>query len=62
MRDPDRIPDFMETFQELWLRHPKLRFGQLVEIIKYKNDHTDIFYMKDNEILKIVKDILNKGL
>ena len=33
MRDPARIPVLMDKLQEVWVRYPDLRFGQLLENI-----------------------------
>lgn len=29
-RPPERIPPFLNSFAQLWLRHPDQRFGQLI--------------------------------
>lgn len=31
MRDPNRIPEVLAKIQEVWLKYPDLRLGQLIE-------------------------------
>lgn len=62
MRDPNRITEFMSTFQALWQQYPDLRFGQLVEILKIKHNRGDVFYLEDDSFLKWIQDMLEKGL
>ncbi len=60
MRDPKRIDEFLNTFKVLWKTYPNLRFGQLVEKIKFEiMGSEDIFYLEEDELEAIMKDILN---
>lgn len=61
MRDPNRIPEIMKRFQELWERYPDLRFGQLVEnVLKIggKGNHC-IFSIEDDVTLERLEEYSN---
>jgi len=47
MRNINRIPIIIKRFEELWLKHPDLRLGQL--ILNVVNPHS--LYGKEDEIL-----------
>lgn len=62
MRDPKRIPDFLERLKEVWLKNPDLRFGQLIENVfpnrpgfdkKYSRS---AYFVEDENFVKIIKD------
>jgi len=36
MRDPARIPEILELINELWLKHPDLRFNQLIYNLQWE--------------------------
>lgn len=45
---PEEKKVIVDRFYELWLRHPQLRFGQLI-----KNVHkTDFYYMEDEPFIE----------
>ena len=55
-RDKDRIRKFCDEFAVLWERHPDLRFGQIISALPNFTDNgkTDVFYVEDDEMLKII--------
>lgn len=64
MRDPNRIQPFCNELAELWSNWPDLRFGQIMyNISKYLEiEHRkDVFYMEDEELIKIFREHL-RGL
>lgn len=62
MRDKNRIPIVMQKFQELWLLHPDLRFGQLVYMLAAEIDHADdIFYPEEDEWLNAMEKCIKKS-
>lgn len=64
MRDASRIKPFCDEFAELWSRYPDLRFGQIMSNIeKYvQMEHRkDMFYMEEEELMKIIRHQL-RGL
>lgn len=64
MRDPERIPEFMETIQEMWERHPDWRFGQLIfNVFDGIWDTTEpkFFYIEDDQLLKVIEHRMEEG-
>ena len=64
MRNPNRIEPFLEKFKELWLKHPDLRFGQLVYILQkkqHKTDVGDIFFPEDDVWLKCIEEYMRES-
>ena len=64
MRDSKRIKSFCIELAELWSNWPDLRFGQIMSnISKYVQfEHgKDIFYLEDDELMKILREQL-RGL
>lgn len=61
MRDQNRIYPICIELAELWAKYPDLRLGQLMSNIaryvevKHKKD---IFYIEDEELMKIIKEYL----
>jgi uncharacterized protein YihD (DUF1040 family) len=59
MRDPNRIPEVINTLQTVWNKFPDLRLGQLIQIAlnnaKYNNN--DPFYAEDDLMLKGLKKL-----
>lgn len=63
MRDPVRIGKIIWKLQEVWLQHPDLRLGQLMEWIylnKNVGDQTPAFYMEDDKWEEILEFLLSK--
>lgn len=64
MRDPNRIYPFCAELAKLWSNWPDLRFGQIMyNTSKYVQFEygKDIFYMEDEELLKVLREQL-RGL
>ena len=63
MRDINRLDDFYNAFKELHKNVYDWRFGQFVINFmrwyeaKYKRD---IFYIEDNEIIKLIREFINE--
>ena len=58
MRDINRIKPFCDELADLWAKYPDLRFGQIMwNMDKYlSNEHRkDIFYMEDDELMKVIR-------
>ena len=57
MRDKNRIKPFLQKVEELWLKYPDLRFGQLLHIVALNSGwmNNDLFYIEDNTILEQIK-------
>lgn len=62
-RDISRIRTFCEKFAALWEQHPDLRFGQIISALPSFADSgkTDIFYVEDDEMLKIISRYFGGG-
>lgn len=62
MRDPKRIYPIINLLIKIWVKHPDFRFSQLLELVRYKVSEStgmkDWFYVEDDVILKVLKDIL----
>lgn len=58
MRDPKRIPIFLDTLQALWEQHPDLRFHQLLSWIAHETRMdtglADTFYVEDDVAEKTI--------
>ena len=56
MRDITRIPRMIKTIEDLWLRAPDMRFGQLIENLKTFSGYEDLFYLEDDSFEQLCKD------
>lgn len=56
MRSISRIPHFIELLEYYWLKVPNWRFGQLIENIKAFSEKSDLFYVEDDELEKIMEE------
>lgn len=58
MRDSKRIQPFLEKIEQLWLKNPDLRFGQLIIwMAKIAEHHSKLFYMEEKEFLKNMEEL-----
>ena len=57
MRDINRIEPFMNELTEIWKKLPDWRFGQLIENIKRYMKTGDLFYVEDDKMLEILKNL-----
>lgn len=60
MRDVNRIPDVLTCFRTLWEQYPDWRFGQLINNMQRKLGN-DLFFIEDDEIIRIVKQLTEEG-
>ncbi len=51
MRNKNRIPVILEMLEDIWVKNPDMRFGQLVNnlFVSQFNDR-DMFYVEDSEL------------
>lgn len=60
MRDPNRIPKYMDELAALWAKYPDLRFSQL--IVNFLScQGSDMYYVEDEEFFKQLKDFYGEG-
>lgn len=60
MRDVSRIPRIISVLEDIWRRVPQWRLGQLIENIKAFSGKDDLFYVEDDEMENILKEIFGK--
>ncbi len=62
MRNPDRIPKILKRLEEVWLKNPDLRFGQLIENVfpnrpgfdkKYSRS---AYFIEDENFVKVLEE------
>ena len=58
MRDPNRIAHLLVLLGRLWKRNPDLRFAQIIEILKSKLGTDDMFYVEDDDLIKLLERIV----
>jgi hypothetical protein len=54
MRNPERIDKVINQIRDIWKCVPDLRLGQL--ILNVISD-TDLYYIEDDVLLKLIKDL-----
>ena len=59
MRDIARIPRTLEILEHYWLKVPDWRLGQLIENLKDFSGKPDLFYVEDDELIKIIEDFFD---
>lgn len=59
MRDITRIPRTLEILEHYWLKVPDWRLGQLIENLKDFSGKPDLFYVEDDELIKIIEDFFD---
>lgn len=57
MRNPERIKIILKEIEDFGTKEPDLRFAQVVEIIRHKTGHEHMYYVEDDKILEIIKDM-----
>jgi len=62
MRDPKRIPKFLDELKGIWGAFPEIRFGQLmVNVMRSESDisamdaERKLYYMEDKELIKAIR-------
>ena len=68
MRSNDRIESFLNEFKKVWIKHPDLRFGQILSIVlgispnlngeKYES-LIDPFYIEEDDFIKLLHKKFN---
>ena len=68
IRSSDRIESFLNEFKKVWLKHPDLRFGQILSIVlgispnlngeKY-DSLIDPFYIEEDDFIKLLHKKFN---
>ena len=59
MRDPNRIYKFCIKLAETWSKEPDWRFGQLIANLTSDMTPQEIFYIEDDEMLKLIEEYFN---
>ena len=60
MRDPNRIAHLLVLLGRLWKQSPDLRFAQIIEILKSKLGTDDMFYVEDEDLIKLLERMVDK--
>jgi hypothetical protein len=60
MRDPKRIKPLLMEIEKQWENFPDWRLGQLIENIKRFYNIDDLFYIEDDEMLKLIENFMRK--
>ena len=60
MRDINRIPHMFVLLGKIWKRNPDLRFAQLVEILKSKLGTDDMYYVEDDDLVKLLERMVEE--
>lgn len=60
MRDKNRIKPFLGKLEELWMKYPDLRFGQLIAVIAGEMKITDIFTPEDEVWLEGIQRFIDR--
>ncbi len=64
MRDPSRIGCIMNLLKEWWTIYPDLRFGQVMAALNFRMGevtNTDPFYVEDDKLEEILKEMLKNA-
>lgn len=61
MRNPNRIPEFCNQLAAIWSKYPDWRFGQLIENFKRFVNKSDLFYIEDEDFMKMLKGVFENG-
>lgn len=58
MRDPNRIKITLEKIEEIWVKHPDLRLGQLLNwIYSTHPKKVDPFYIEDDILIDLIENL-----
>ena len=60
MRDKERIEKVLKQIEEYWLKVPDWRLGQLIENVKIYTGYKDLFFIEDDDLLKLVEEFFIK--
>lgn len=62
MRDINRIPHLLVLLGKLWRQSSEfsdLRFAQIIEILKSKLGTDDMFYIEDEDLIKLMERMVD---
>lgn len=61
MRDPKRIPIILKQLEDLWMKHPDLRLGQLIlnAFSLHQGVDSRVYYMEDEDFIREVEKAYN---
>jgi hypothetical protein len=54
MREPNRIPIIIERLRLLWIKHPDLRLGQLIENMVPRDQR--LYFIEDVDLIEMMED------
>ena len=57
MRDKRRIRPFLNKLEELWLKYPDYRFGQLFNLL-HRGVSIDPFYVEEDEWEEVINNLI----
>jgi uncharacterized protein YihD (DUF1040 family) len=60
MRDPNRIAHLLVLLGRYWKLNSDLRFAQIIEILKSKLGTDDMFYVEDDDLIKLLERMADK--
>jgi hypothetical protein len=61
MRAPERIEPILQLLQQVWLRHPDMRLGQLlVNAIRPREPCPEVFAIEDTVLARRLERMLNQ--
>ena len=63
MRQPNRLPPFYRELQQIHMKYPDIRFGQLMyNFTRWLNyeKRKDIFYIEDDEFAQLFKEYMKE--
>ena len=60
MRDPKRMKPLLIEIEKQWENFPDWRLGQLIENIKRFYNIDDLFYIEDDEMLKLIENFMRE--
>ena len=62
MNETEKLQTFLSEFEHCWQKVSFMRFGQLIENLssfaKIKYDKKDLFYVENEELLNILKELV----
>lgn len=66
MRDLNRIPEVLSAVEKLWRKYPGLSFGQMISCVEAylleTRDIEDIFWMEDEDFIKVFEEMMEEQL
>ncbi len=57
MRNPKRIPVILNELKNYWEKHPDMRFFQMLISLPLENATNDLFFYKDDQLLKSLENV-----